>query len=83
MPGPAVSAHEKSEWANFVIQEVVSFLGARKEEIYANYAAQSEGKLSRETIEEAGLMDFEIALTYLNERSSGLGRGFLGMNLIR
>jgi len=28
-------------------------------------------------------MDFEIALTYLNERSSGLGRGFLGMNLIR
>ena len=57
--------------------------GARKEEIYANYAAQSEGKLSRETIEEAGLMDFEIALTYLNERTSGLGRGFLGMNLIR
>ena len=83
MPGPVVSAQEKSEWANFVIQEVVSFLGARKEEIYANYAAQSEGKLSRETIEEAGLMDFEIALTYLNERSSGLGRGFLGMNLIR
>ena len=83
MPGQAVSAQEKSEWANFVIQEVVSFLGARKEEIYSNYAAQSEGKLSRETIEEAGLMDFEIALTYLNERSSGLGRGFLGMNLIR
>ena len=83
MPGQAVSAQEKSEWANFVIQEVVSFLGARKEEIYANYAVQSEGKLSRETIEEAGLMDFEIALTYLNERSSGLGRGFLGMNLIR
>jgi len=83
MPGPTVSAQEKSEWANFVIQEVVSFLGARKEEIYANYATQSEGKLSRETIEEAGLMDFEIALTYLNERSSGLGRGFLGMNLIR
>ena len=83
MPGHAVSAQEKSEWANFVIQEVVSFLGARKDEIYANYAAQSEGKLSRKTIEEAGLMDFEIALTYLNERSSGLGRGFLGTNLIR
>lgn len=83
MPGPAISAKDKSEWANFVVQEVVSFLGARKEEIYANYAAQSEGKLSREAIEEAGLMDFEIALTYLNERSSGLGRGFLGMNLIR
>lgn len=83
MPGPTVSAKDKNEWANFVVQEVVSFLGARKEEIYANYAAQSEGKLSRETIEEAGLMDFEIALTYLQDRSSGLGRGFLGMNLIR
>ena len=83
MPGPTVSANDKNEWANFVVQEVVSFLGARKEEIYANYAAQSEGKLSRETIEEAGLMDFEIALTYLQDRSSGLGRGFLGMNLIR
>ena len=84
MPGPtAVSAKDKNEWENFVVQEVVSFLGARKEEIYANYAAQSEGKLSRETIEEAGLMDFEIALTYLQDRSSGLGRGFLGMNLIR
>ncbi len=83
MPGPAVSAQEKNEWANFVVQQLVSFLGARKEEIYADYAAQSEGKLSRKTIEEAGLMDFEIALTYLNERNSGLGRGFLGMNLIR
>ena len=83
MPGPTVSANDKNEWANFVVQEVVSFLGARKEEIYTNYAAQSEGKLSRETIEAAGLMDFEIALTYLQDRSSGLGRGFLGMNLIR
>ena len=83
MPGPTVSANDKNEWANFVVQEVVSFLGARKEEIYSKYAAQSEGKLSRETIEEAGLMDFEIALTYLQDRSSGLGRGFLGMNLIR
>jgi len=34
-------------------------------------------------MEQEGLMDFEIALSYLNERSSGLGRGFLGMNLIR
>ena len=64
MPGPAVSAQEKSEWGNFVIQEVVRFPGALKEEIRANYAAQSEGKLSREAIKEAGLMDFEIGLKY-------------------
>jgi len=78
-----VSQKDKTEWANFVVHEVVSFLSARKEEIYANYAARSEGKLPMELMEQEGLMDFEIALSYLDERRSGLGRGFLGMNLIR
>ena len=82
-PSGVVSPKDKSEWANFVVQEVVSFLSGRKDEIYANYAARSEGKLPKELMEQEGLMDFEIALSYLNERSSGLGRGFLGMNLIR
>jgi len=27
-------------------------------------------------------MDFELAVTFLQDKRSGLGRGFLGMNLI-
>jgi hypothetical protein len=56
--------------------------GLNHREIYSNYAERSQGQLPLETIEAAGLMDFELAVTFLQDKRSGLGRGFLGMNLI-
>jgi len=83
MNAPEVRQQDKDEWRDFILRELVSFLSARKEEIYSNYSERSQGRLPLETIEAAGLMDFELAVTFLQDKRSGLGRGFLGMNLIQ
>ena len=38
-----VSQQQKDEWRDCLLQEVVSFLGARKDDIHRNYLARSEG----------------------------------------
>ena len=51
----------------------------------ARYLEQRDGQLSRQLIEEAGLMDFELAITFLEDKPKGfgLGLGFFKANLIR
>ena len=83
MSKKTIRPKDKDEWRDFVLHEIVSFLGDRKDEIYKSYANQSKGKLPLALIEELGLMDFELAITFLQDKQSGLGRGFLGINLIR
>lgn len=76
---------QKDEWRDHVLSEIVSFLSENKDLIHARYFDQSEGKISREVIEEAGLMDFELAITFLEDKPKGfgLGLGFFKANLIR
>ena len=81
----AVSQQQKDAWRDFLLKEVVSFLGARKDDIHRNYAQTCEGAESLEALEEAGLLDFEVAITFLQDKRSGwgMGKGFLWMNLIQ
>ena len=76
---------QKDEWRDHVLSELVAFLSENKEAIHSRYFEQREGKLSREFIEEAGLMDFELAITFLEDKPKGfgLGLGFFRANLIR
>lgn len=76
---------EKDAWRDHVLNEIVAFLSENKEEIYRRYFDQGEGKLSRERIEAEGLMDFELAITFLEDKPKGfgLGLGFFKANLIR
>ena len=80
-----LSEESKEVWRDHVLQEIVDFLGSRKDEIYENYAKQSEGSLSKEVIEDEGLLDFELAITFLRDKKQwfGLGSGFFKANLIR
>ena len=80
-----VSQQQKDEWRNFLLQEVVSFLGARKDDIHHNYLSRSEGQVPLADLEAAGLLDVEVAITFLQDKRSGfgMGKGFLGMNLIQ
>ena len=61
------------------------FLSENKEQIHARYLEQRDGQLPRERIEQEGLMDFELAITFLQDkpRGFGLGLGFFKANLIR
>ena len=81
----AVSQQQKDEWRDFLLQEVVSFLAARKDDIHANYLRGSAGQLPLEHLEAEGLLDVEVAITFLQDKRPGwgLGKGFLGMNLIQ
>ncbi len=81
----AVTQEQKDEWRDFLLQEVVSFLGARKDDIHCNYDRSSVGKVPLEALDQAGLLDVEVAITFLQDKrpSWGLGKGFLGMNLIK
>ena len=76
---------QKDEWRDHVLSEIVTFLSENKEAIHSRYLEQREGKLSREFIEEAGLMDFELAISFLEDKPKcfGLGLGFFKANLIR
>ncbi|MBL6797613.1 MAG: hypothetical protein ISQ53_02330 [Synechococcus sp. BS307-5m-G39] len=76
---------QKDEWRDHVLSEIVTFLSENKEAIHSRYLEQREGKLSSEFIEEAGLMDFELAITFLEDKPKGfgLGLGFFKANLIR
>tara|TARA_B100001121_G_scaffold270728_1_gene256170 strand:+ start:428 stop:634 length:207 start_codon:yes stop_codon:yes gene_type:complete len=68
-----------------VLHEIVTFLSENKQQIHARYLEQAQGQLSRELVEQAGLMDFELAITFLEDkpRGFGLGLGFFKANLIR
>ena len=81
----AVSQQQKDEWRDFLLQEVVSFLAARTDDIHANYVRGSAGQLPLEHLEAEGLLDVEVAITFLQDKRPGwgLGKGFLGMNLIQ
>ena len=80
-----MSQQQKDEWREFLLQEVVSFLGARKDDIHANYIRSGVGQLPLQELEDAGLLDLEVAITFLQDKRPGwgMGKGFLGMNLIQ
>ena len=75
----------KDEWRDHVLSEIVTFLSDNKQQIHARYLEQQQGQLPRDLIEQEGLMDFELALTFLEDKSKGfgLGLGFFKANMIR
>ena len=81
---PVLQSH-KDEWRDHVLHEIVTFLSENKQQIHARYLEQAQGQLSRELVEQAGLMDFELAITFLEDKPKGfgLGLGFFKANLIR
>ena len=82
---PPLPDHERDEWRDFLLQELVTYLEQHKEEIIGRYQEQSQGRLSRDQIEAQGLLDFDVSITLHRDRTStfGLGQGFFKINLIR
>ena len=85
MADTSVQQSHKDEWRDHVLSEIVTFLSENKQQIYARYLEQRQGQLPRDLIEQEGLMDFELALTFLEDKPKGfgLGLGFFKANLIR
>ena len=79
----AVDRASRDAWRQFVLTELVQFLDQNRELILERYQQKTEISLSRDLLEQEGLLDFELALTFLKDKNRwGQGKGFLGMNLI-
>ena len=79
----AVDRASGDAWRQFVLTELVQFLDQNRELILERYQQKTEISLSRDLLEQEGLLDFELALTFLKDKNRwGQGKGFLGMNLI-
>ena len=79
----AVDRPSRDAWRQFVLNELVTYLSEHREQIVERYQRSGTDALSPEQLEEEGLMDFELAVTFLRDRQGwGQGKGFLGMNLI-
>ena len=78
-----VDRPSRDAWRQFVLNELVTYLSEHREQIVERYQRSGPDALSPEQLEEEGLMDFELAVTFLRDRQGwGQGKGFLGMTLI-
>ena len=77
--------HEKEEWRQFLLEQLISFLEQNRDSILSNYETINSTELSRQDIESHGLLDFDLSITLHQDRKQGfgLGSGFFKANLIR
>ncbi len=85
MSQASISNESGDVWRDFVLQKVVQYLGDHRESILTEFESQNHLKITKEQIEESGLLDFDVAITLHRDRkpSFGLGFGFFKANIIR
>ena len=72
-------------WREYVLKHIVDNLETNKDNILDHFASEDNHCLTRQEIEQNGLMDFDISITLHRDKkqSFGLGLGFFKVNLIR
>ena len=85
MSQSSISTEAGDEWRDFVLNKIVKYLEEDRESILAEFESNNQFKVSREDIEQNGLLDFDISITLHRDRkpSFGLGFGFFKANIIR
>tara|TARA_B100001094_G_scaffold237590_1_gene232832 strand:+ start:367 stop:624 length:258 start_codon:yes stop_codon:yes gene_type:complete len=72
-------------WREYVLKHIVDNLETNKDNILDQFVCEDNHYLTRQEIEQNGLMDFDISITLHRDKkkSFGLGLGFFKVNLIR
>ena len=72
-------------WREYVLKHIVDNLETNKDNILDQFECEDSHRLTRQEIEQNGLMDFDISITLHRDKkqSFGLGLGFFKINLIR
>ena len=85
MSQSSISTEAGDEWRDFILNKIVKYLEEDRESILAEFELTNQFKVSREDIEQNGLLDFDISITLHRDRkpSFGLGFGFFKANIIR
>jgi len=85
MQYPEITTEAGDAWRGHVLNEVVAFLDQNRDAIIERFEAGHQKGLSRQQLEQQGLLDFDVAITLHRDRGRdfGLGSGFFKANLIR
>ena len=85
MSESSISTEAGDEWRDFVLNKVVKYLEDHRNSIITEFESNNQFTLSKEEIEENGLLDFDVSITLHRDRkpSFGLGFGFFKANIIR
>ena len=85
MQYPEITTEDGDAWRGHVLNEVVAFLNQNRDAIIERFEAGHQKGLSRQQLEQQGLLDFDVAITLHRDRGRdfGLGSGFFKANLIR
>ena len=72
-------------WREYVLKHIVDNLETNKDYILDQFVYEDSHCLTRQEIEQNGLLDFDISITLHRDKkqSFGLGLGFFKVNLIR
>ena len=85
MQNPSNKIEAGDAWRDHVLNEVVAFLDQNRDAIIDRFEKEKPEGLSKEELENQGLLDFDVAITLHRDRKRdfGLGSGFFNANLIR
>ena len=85
MSESSISTEAGDEWRDFVLNKVVKYLEDHRASIIEEFESNNHFNLSKEEVEEYGLLDFDVSITLHRDRkpSFGLGFGFFKANIIR
>lgn len=85
MNNESVTPQAINAWREYVLKHIVDNLETNKDNILDQFECEDTHRLTRQEIEQNGLMDFDISITLHRDKkqSFGLGLGFFKVNLIR
>lgn len=85
MSQSSISQEAGDEWRDFILQKIVNYLENHRESMLFEFESNNQFNITKEEIEENGLLDFDVSVTLHRDRkpSFGLGFGFFKANIIR
>jgi hypothetical protein len=85
MKNESMTPQAINAWREYVLKHIVDNLETNKDNILDQFECEDTHCLTRQEIEQSGLMDFDISITLHRDKkqSFGLGLGFFKVNLIR
>ena len=81
----SISQAAINTWRDYVLKQIVENLEANKDMIIDQFEHENTHGLTRQDIDQEGLLDFDVAITLHRDKKQtfGLGLGFFKATIIR
>ena len=81
----SISQEAINAWRDYVLKQVVENLEINKEKIIEQFENENSHGITRNEINQIGLLDFDVSITLHRDKkqSFGLGLGFFKANILR